>query len=202
MFGIVNFSRHLRQANVLKRSSRLLSSIDSKNVDQNPEKLHNVPEKGGFAKAFEKQSQIQDSQEAVTNHTFPSLLRNSKLMDVSNFIYRFILGFIVGSLILQSIVIFQLGDPSGKVVIGKIFHVVEDDLYIDFGWKFHCVCTRPSNRGDEYVRGSRVRLQIKDLELSSRFLGSNTDLTLLEADCKLLGLVSTPLRTPVAEKEQ
>lgn len=37
---------------------------------------------GGFAKAYEKQSQIVDTKEPVENHTFASLLRRSKLMDV------------------------------------------------------------------------------------------------------------------------
>ncbi|XP_072937854.1 small ribosomal subunit protein bS1m [Epargyreus clarus] len=127
----------------------------------------------GFAKSYEKQSQMVEG-ESEQNETFAALLRKSKFVD--------------------------LGDPVNKIVIGKVFHVVEDDLYIDFGWKFHCVCTRPTTRGDEYVRGTRVRLQIKDLELSSRFLGSSVDLTLLEADCKLLGIVSTPVRPTINEK--
>ncbi|XP_041974770.1 28S ribosomal protein S28, mitochondrial [Aricia agestis] len=130
---------------------------------------------GGFAKSFEKQTQMLQSKDDE-NLTFAALLRNSKFVD--------------------------LGDPVGKIVIGKIFHIVEDDLYIDFGWKFHCVCTRPANRSEEYVRGARVRIQINDLELSSRFLGSSTDLTLLEADCKLLGVVSSPVRASTSEKKE
>lgn len=47
-------------------------------------------------------------------------------------------------------IILQLGDPEGKRVVGKIFKTVNNDLYIDFGWKFHCVCPRPFKNG-EYV---------------------------------------------------
>ena len=58
------------------------------------------------------------------NASFATLLRKSKLMEI--------------------------GDPDGRIVSGTIIEVVEDDLYIDFGGKFHCVCRIPKSR-PQYV---------------------------------------------------
>lgn len=40
----------------------------------------------------------------------------------------------------------------------------------------------------DYVRGAKVRVRIDDLELSSKFLGANREITLREADGVLLGV--------------
>ena len=40
----------------------------------------------------------------------------------------------------------KLGRPNGKIVEGKITHIINEDMYIDFGWKFHAVVKIPPSK--------------------------------------------------------
>ena len=75
------------------------------------------------------------------------------------------------------------------MVIGKIYHVVDDDLYVDFGAKFPVVVRRPrQSRREDYVRGAQVKIKLKSLEMTDKFLGFDKEMTLMEADGTLMGL--------------
>jgi len=85
------------------------------------------------------------------------------------------------------------GDFRNATVLGKVFHLVNDDLYVDVGLKFHAVVKRPREDSKLHVRGSTVRLRLIDYEITDRFIGSEKTTSLLEADAILLGLESTPV---------
>lgn len=159
-----------------KQISRSYSDVNgqpkSKSEIDNNKSVSGVENKtmSGFGKAFEKFSLLtRKSPLDEPDIKFATLLRHSKFM--------------------------QLGDPQGKVVEGKIIRVVGNDLYIDFGGKFECVCQKPLKNERDYVRGSRVRLRLQRLELSTKFLGATKEITLREADALLVGIVRTPFRT-------
>lgn len=85
------------------------------------------------------------------------------------------------------------GDFRNVTVLGQVFHTTNDDLYVDFGMKFHAVVRKPREDARLYVRGSTVRLRLIDYELCDRFIGSDKMTSLLEADAVLLGLEATPV---------
>ena len=96
------------------------------------------------------------------------------------------------TLLRQSAFIAQ-GDFRNANVIGKVFHLTDDDLYVDVGLKFHAVVKKPQENRKLYVRGSTVRLRLIDYEITDRFIGTDKPTSLLEADAVLLGLESTPV---------
>ncbi|CAF2491114.1 unnamed protein product [Rotaria sp. Silwood2] len=84
----------------------------------------------------------------------------------------------------------QLGGLKGRVLSGRIVDAIDDDLYVDFGGKFHAVVQRPQNKQrDQYAIGAVVSIRLQSWEMAARFLGASRHISLLEADAQLVGLL-------------
>ena len=85
------------------------------------------------------------------------------------------------------------GDPIQDInVRGSVLAIVDDNLYVDVGGKFHAVVTAPMQRKRVYQVGSHVVVRLKNLEMTSHFLGDSKDTSLLEAEEELLGAADPP----------
>lgn len=85
------------------------------------------------------------------------------------------------------------GDPIQDInVRGSVLAIVDDNLYVDVGGKFHAVVTAPKQRKRVYQVGSHVIVRLKNLEMTSHFLGDSKDTSLLEAEAELLGPAEPP----------
>ena len=116
----------------IDKFSKLVDKV-KKQTEESESRARKVVEQEQLAKKLlESQSQIDSvevkrdyleipADEGDTGETFATMLRKSKLV--------------------------SLGEYDGRLLQGKIIEVMEDDLYIDFGGKFHCVCPRPKRNG-------------------------------------------------------
>jgi small subunit ribosomal protein S28 len=90
----------------------------------------------------------------------------------------------------------QLGGLKGRLLSGRIVDVVDDDLYVDFGGKFHAVVQRPQTKQrDQYAMGAVVSIRLQSWEMAARFVGAARHISLLEADAQLVGLLKRVDRT-------
>ena len=85
----------------------------------------------------------------------------------------------------------QTVGPVGKMVRGEIIAVEDGNLYVDFGCKFHAVVPRPRLKSELYRKGSKVKVRVRDLEVTGHFLGDSRDTSLLEAKVELVGLIDS-----------
>lgn len=85
MLTTARITKHLRRSSCIISSRTFSSPSGTIQNDQGavPDASPAKVNPSGFAKAFEKHSQIAEPQDNEQNYTFASLLRNSKLMDVS-----------------------------------------------------------------------------------------------------------------------
>ena len=68
-----------------------------------------------FGEAFKRLEKYREEKPVpVKEESFATMLRNSKYV--------------------------KLGDPEKKILIGKVYLVLQDDVYVDFGGKFPAVC--------------------------------------------------------------
>lgn len=87
-------------------------------------------------------------------------------------------------------------DPIGSKVKGEVIAIVDGNLYVDFGCKFHAVTPIPEGKERLYKEGSEVIIRLEDLEATCHFQGNSKDTSLLEAQAALVGPAESATHLP------
>merc|ERR1712168_36499 len=94
--------------------------------------------------------------------------------------------------LLETSPLMQAPHYNGQQFVGKIWEVVNDDIYVDYGGKFMLVGKRPEKNPDAYNRGALVRVKVLQYEVSGHFLGEKHGVSMCESDGILFGLYYPP----------
>jgi len=128
---IAEFSSQKETGDSVDSQSNLGSGDDSVPSDSVEHASSTSPSSTQDKTGLEKAMEMFDRVEKMTTseHVQPSKTADDKPVSFASMLRR-------SKLI-------TIGKPAGRVVVGTIFETLNDDLYIDFGGKFHCVCKAP-----------------------------------------------------------
>lgn len=84
----------------------------------------------------------------------------------------------------------KMGDPRKKTFRGIVINRIGNQVYVDYGYKFHGVFKVPETmEPEQFGTGTKLLVLVKELELTQHFLGEDSLFSLLESEIQFQSLI-------------